>query len=162
QEGRHDRLHRALRHRRRDPLPRLRHRQGRRGGRQRALQGAREDRGPLRGRAREAQGADRGGERHAMRARRATAGAALACAALAIALFVLVIYAGLAGNQTATANLVPTVIYVLFWVGIPVLSLLFGDVFRAINPWRAFARAVAWGARRVGGDSLPEPLPYPK
>jgi hypothetical protein len=82
--------------------------------------------------------------------------------ALGIALFVLVVYAGLAGNQTATANLAPTVIYVLFWVGIPVISALFGDVFRAINPWRATARGVAWVARRVSGDSLPAPLPYPE
>src|SRR5206468_11648120 len=236
QEGRHDRLHRALRHGRRDPLPRLRHRQGRRRGRQRALPRAREDRRPLRGRAREPQGADRRGGGPAVRARArvAAAGAAVATAALAaapdpaaahglvgrqdlpiprwlfawaaatvlvasfvglaalwprprlqrmqervagtvprlldplfgalgIAIFVLVVYAGLAGTQSATANLAPTVIYVLFWVGIPFASALFGDVFRAINPWRALARAVAWTARRIAGeDNLPDPLPYPQ
>jgi hypothetical protein len=84
------------------------------------------------------------------------------CGALGIAAFVLVVYAGLAGNQSATANIAPTVIYVLFWVGIPVLSALFGDVFRPFNPWRAFARGVSWVARRVSGDALPEPLPYPE
>ncbi|TMM03289.1 MAG: fenitrothion hydrolase [Actinobacteria bacterium] len=83
--------------------------------------------------------------------------------ALGIAIFVLVVYAGLAGTQSATANLAPTVIYVLFWVGIPFASALFGDVFRAINPWRALARAVAWTARRIAGeDNLPDPLPYPQ
>ena len=81
---------------------------------------------------------------------------------IGIALYVLVIYAGLAGTQTATANIVPTFIYVIFWVGIPFASLLFGDVFRAFNPWRAIARAVSWVAVRLrGGEPGPDPIPYP-
>jgi len=80
-----------------------------------------------------------------------------------VALFVLVVYAGFAGTQTESANLAPTAIYVLFWVGVPVASLLLGDVFRAFNPWRAAARAVsAVAARAGGGGGLPEPLPYPE
>jgi hypothetical protein len=31
-----------------------------------------------------------------------------------------------------------------FWVGLVVVSVLFGDVFRAFNPWRAFGRATGW------------------
>jgi len=85
------------------------------------------------------------------------------CGAVGVALFAVVVYAGFAGNQTATANLAPTFIFVLFWVGLAVLSLLFGDVFRAFNPWRASARGVGWIAARAGGSSaLPEPLPYPE
>jgi hypothetical protein len=80
---------------------------------------------------------------------------------LGVAAFSVVVWAGLAGTQTATANLAPTTIYVIFWVGIPVLSVLLGDVFRAINPWLAVARAVRWAAGRVRGDRLPEPLAYP-
>lgn len=38
-----------------------------------------------------------------------------------------VVYAGLAGIQTPTDNATPTVVYVLFWVGIPIISALFGD-----------------------------------
>jgi hypothetical protein len=38
---------------------------------------------------------------------------------------------------------------VIFWVGTVVLSVLFGDVFRAFSPWRSFAVAVAWAARPV-------------
>jgi hypothetical protein len=82
--------------------------------------------------------------------------------AIGIALFVLVVYAGYAGTQTATANFAPTWIYVVFWVGLPIASLLFGDVFRAFNPWRAAARAVSWAASRVSRGPLPEPLPYPQ
>jgi len=81
---------------------------------------------------------------------------------IGVALYVLVIYAGLAGTQTATANIVPTFIYVIFWVGIPFASLLFGDVFRAFNPWRAIARAFAWLASRLRGRrEAPAALPYP-
>jgi hypothetical protein len=81
---------------------------------------------------------------------------------IGVALYALLIYSGLAGTQTATANIVPTFIYVIFWVGVPFASLLFGDVFRAFNPWRAIARAVAWAATRVrGGREGPAPLAYP-
>ena len=80
---------------------------------------------------------------------------------LGVAAFVLVVYAGFAGTQTATANIAPTVIFVIFWVGIPFLSALFGNVFAAFNPWRAVARAVAWGTTRAGANA-PAPLAYPK
>ena len=83
---------------------------------------------------------------------------------IGVALLGLVVYAGLAGSQTVTANLAPTFVFVLFWVGVPVLSALVGDLFRALNPWRAIARATAWVAARVAGgaDRLPAPLPYPE
>jgi hypothetical protein len=60
--------------------------------------------------------------------------------ALGVAAFAVVVYAGLTGAQEATANLEPTVVYVLFWVGIPFASALLGDVFRAFNPWLAVAK----------------------
>jgi hypothetical protein len=85
------------------------------------------------------------------------------CGATGVALFVLVVYAGFAGEQfSATANLAPTFIFVLFWVGLPFLSVVLGDVFRAFNPWRALARLIAWGAGRArGGGALPDSLAYP-
>lgn len=84
------------------------------------------------------------------------------CGAIGIALFVFVIYAGLAGEQIATANLLPTWIYVIFWVGLAFASLLFGDVFRAFNPWRAIARAIAWAVRLIRrGRPLDPPWRYP-
>jgi hypothetical protein len=80
---------------------------------------------------------------------------------LGIAAFAFVVYAGLDGTQTPTANLAPTTIYVIFWVGLPILSLLFGDVFRAINPWLAIARAARWIAGRTRGGQVPDPMAYP-
>jgi hypothetical protein len=84
------------------------------------------------------------------------------CGAIGIALFVIVVYAGIAGAQLPYSNIAPTWIYVVFWVGLAFLSVLFGDVFRPFNPWRAFARAVAWlVARARRGRAGPAPLPYP-
>ncbi len=81
---------------------------------------------------------------------------------IGVGLFVLTIYAGFAGVQTDSANFAPTFIFYIFWVGLPLLSLFLGDVFRAFNPWRAVARAVAGVAAAVSGDKgLPAPLPYP-
>ena len=84
------------------------------------------------------------------------------CGVIGVALFGIVVWAGLAGAQSQTANLAPTFVFVLFWVGIPVLSVLFGDVFRAFNPWRALGRGAGWLAKRVAPGSVPEALPYPE
>jgi hypothetical protein len=84
------------------------------------------------------------------------------CGAIGVAIFAVVVYAGLAGTQTATANLAPTFVYVLFWVGLVVASVLLGDVFRLFNPWRAVARGVAWVSARAAPDSTPAALPYPE
>ena len=61
-------------------------------------------------------------------------------------LFALVVYSGFAGAQVTQANFSVTFIYVIFWVGTPVASVLFGDVFRALSPWRTCARVLR-GAR---------------
>ncbi|MFN8175357.1 MAG: fenitrothion hydrolase [Solirubrobacteraceae bacterium] len=82
--------------------------------------------------------------------------------ALGIGAFGLTVWAGLSGTQVPTANLAPTVVYVLFWIGVPFASLLFGDVFRLLSPWRALARAFAWAAGRLAPGGLPAPLPYPR
>ena len=84
------------------------------------------------------------------------------CGLVGVALFGVVVWAGLAGAQSQTANLAPTFIFVIFWVGIPVASVFFGDIFRAFNPWRAIGRGAGWLAKRVVPDSLPDALPYPE
>jgi hypothetical protein len=85
-----------------------------------------------------------------------------ACGVIGILLFALVVYSGLAGSQTATANLIPTVVYVVFWVGLVVASVLLGDVFRLFSPWRAVARSVAGVAARLSRRGLPPALEYPR
>ena len=70
-----------------------------------------------------------------------------------------VVYAGLAGTDSEQDNLAPTAIFVILWVGVPFASLLFGDVFRLLSPWRAIGRAVGWVVARVAPA---EPLEYPE
>jgi hypothetical protein len=84
------------------------------------------------------------------------------CGAIGVFLLGVTVWAGLAGEQTPQANWAPTFVYVIFWLGFAAASVLFGDVFKAFNPWRAIGRAVAGIAKLVRGGSLPEPLPYPE
>jgi hypothetical protein len=81
--------------------------------------------------------------------------------AIGLALFAIVVYSGFAGIEQATANLAPTFIYVLFWVGMVVVSAVFGDLFRAFSPWRAAARAIAWTSGRVTQQRPLKQLDYP-
>jgi hypothetical protein len=82
--------------------------------------------------------------------------------AIGVALFALVLYSGFDGAQVAAANFSVTFVYVIFWVGVPVLSVLFGDVFAAFNPWRACARACRAALGTLGGSRrVAAPLRYP-
>ena len=66
-----------------------------------------------------------------------------------VAVFCVSVYAGLAGTDSEQDNLAPTVVFVILWVGVPFVSLVFGDVFRLLSPWRAIGRVVGWVVARV-------------
>jgi hypothetical protein len=83
--------------------------------------------------------------------------------AASLGVFVVVVYSGFAGAQVTNANFSVTFIYVIFWVGMPVASVLLGDVFRALSPWRTTARFLAGLARVLRrGRALRAPLRYPE
>jgi hypothetical protein len=81
-----------------------------------------------------------------------------ACGVAGVALLAVVVVAGYVGSESASDNLAPTFIMITFWVGLVVASILFGDVFRAFNPWRAIGRAT--GA--LVGRRAPARRPYPE
>jgi hypothetical protein len=81
--------------------------------------------------------------------------------AASFALLVLVVAAGLVGKDSPLLNLAPTFVYVLFWLGVPLLSVLLGDVWRVLNPWRAVTDAAAWAGERLG-VGWRAPLEYPQ
>jgi hypothetical protein len=83
------------------------------------------------------------------------------CGAAGVALFVLVVYSGLAGTQETASNFAPTFVYVHFWVGLAVASVLFGDIFRAFNPWLAIGSASSWVLQRTMRRRPFERLGYP-
>ena len=70
-------------------------------------------------------------------------GASVAVRAIGLAVFVLVIAAGLFGSDSSASNPAPRWFYVMFWVGIPFASFLFGDVWRRINPLWTIAAVTA-------------------
>ena len=84
------------------------------------------------------------------------------CGAIGVALFALIVYAGIAGNQEPGQNFASNFVYVHLWVGLVLVSVLFGDVFRAFNPWRAIGRAAGWTAARAGVSPPPFRRPYPE
>lgn len=86
----------------------------------------------------------------------------IVCGAFGVFLLGLVVYSGLRGVDVPLANFASLFVYVAFWVGLVPLSVLFGDVFRAFNPWRAIGRAAAWVGRTVSRGDLPAPLEYPE
>ncbi len=53
-----------------------------------------------------------------------------------------VLSAGLIGPDTNVSNIAPVGVYVVFWVGVPLLSALLGDIWRAFSPWEALGRLV--------------------
>jgi hypothetical protein len=82
---------------------------------------------------------------------------------LGVGLFAVVLYSGFAGTQVEGENFSVTFIYVIFWVGTPVASVLLGDVFRALSPWRTCARVLAGLVRLVRrGRGGGPPLRYPR
>ncbi|MGZ5388186.1 MAG: fenitrothion hydrolase [Solirubrobacterales bacterium] len=82
--------------------------------------------------------------------------------AVGVALFALVVYAGLEGTEAPDRNFALVFVFVTFWLGLVLLSVLFGDVFKSFNPWRAIGRACAGGFRLIAGQSAPAPLAYPE
>jgi hypothetical protein len=82
----------------------------------------------------------------------------IVCGTIGVALLVFMIVAGYVGEQEPASNIAPTFIMIIFWVGLVFVSVLFGDVFRAFNPWRAIGRAT--GA--MLGRRAPAPRRYPE
>jgi hypothetical protein len=80
--------------------------------------------------------------------------------AVGIALLVVVILAGYIAGGTALDNLAPTFILITFWVGLVFASVLFGDLFALLSPWRAAGRLTGWVVRR-GLGRTPRHAAYP-
>lgn len=79
-----------------------------------------------------------------------------------VALFVLVVAAGLFGAQDPYRNIAPVLAWIVWWVGMAVFSAFVGDLWAIVNPWRtmfAWAEAI-W--RRIGRRPLSRDARYPE
>jgi hypothetical protein len=83
------------------------------------------------------------------------------CGAVGVFLLSLAIYAGLHGTEAPDRNFALTFLFVTAWLGFPLFSVLFGDVFRPFNPWRAIGRMVGGAFSALAGQR-PAHLAYPE
>jgi hypothetical protein len=81
--------------------------------------------------------------------------------AVGVGLFTVVVVAGYSGGGSALDNLAPTFVLITFWVGLVFASILLGDLFALLSPWRALGRATGWAVRRLLGRE-PRHRAYPE
>ena len=82
------------------------------------------------------------------------------CGAAGVFLLGVAIYSGLRGTVDPARNFALTFIFVTCWLGFPLFSVVFGDVFRPFNPWRAIGRGVGGAFTGLAGQR-PAHVAYP-
>lgn len=86
-----------------------------------------------------------------------------ACRVLSVAIFALIVTAGLIGTQDPFKNIATIMVWVIWWVGMAYVSALVGDLWRLINPWAILYDWAEMAARRLGGvRGLSLGLAYPE
>jgi hypothetical protein len=83
------------------------------------------------------------------------------CGAIGVFLLGVSIYSGLHGTDAPDRNFSITFLFITAWLGFPALSVVFGNVFRPFNPWRAIGRSLGGTFRAIAGQRAAH-LPYPE
>jgi hypothetical protein len=86
---------------------------------------------------------------------------AIVVGALSTAVLFFLWLGALVGKNDSGVNFTPTFVYVYFWIFMPILVVLVGDVWSVLSPWRAAARGLGWLLGRFGLWSG-APFEYPK
>ena len=73
--------------------------------------------------------------------------------AASVAGLALVIIAGIIGPWEPAKNIAPTLVWIIWWVGVAYLSALVGNVWRLVNPWNATFNWAERVCRIVSPDS---------
>lgn len=84
----------------------------------------------------------------------------LALRVVALAVLLVAIAAGLSGNQNPYRNITPTLVWIIFWVGLAYISAFVGDLWALINPWRTLFDGAQSLWRRLGRGSFGWRFPY--
>jgi hypothetical protein len=86
----------------------------------------------------------------------------LALRAAVLGFFIVAVLAGLVGSHNPYRNIAPTLVWIVWWVGLAYVQAFVGDLWRLINPWRTLYDAADWICRRLGWRSeLSLRLAYP-
>ena len=83
------------------------------------------------------------------------------CGAVGVFLLAVSVYSGIHGTEAPDRNFAITFLFVTAWLGFPLLSVIFGNVFKPFNPWRAIGRVAGGGFRAVAGQRSAH-LAYPE
>ena len=75
---------------------------------------------------------------------------------ISVAIFLLVLATGFFGVQSPLKNFAAPMVWIIWWIGLAIVSALLGDLWRVINPWRTL---FGWGEKLLGRAG--EPRPYP-
>jgi hypothetical protein len=70
--------------------------------------------------------------------------------AISFALLVFLWLGALIGKNSSGVNFTPTFVYVYFWIGMPLVCVLVGNIWSVLSPWQAAADGAGWIMRRLG------------
>jgi len=80
-----------------------------------------------------------------------------------LGVFVATILAGLFGDQNPYRNIAPTLVWIVWWVGLAYVAAFAGDLWALVNPWATVFDGARCLYRRLGCSGEPGlGLPYPK
>ncbi len=80
---------------------------------------------------------------------RALDGLAVPARLAALGLFVLALASSLSGSEIGSQRFGPLTVYVALWVGMPLISAIFGDIWRSISPFETIVTTMEWTARKL-------------
>jgi hypothetical protein len=83
------------------------------------------------------------------------------CGAVGVFLLGVSIYAGIHGTEAPDRNFAITFLFVTVWLGFPLFSVIFGNVFKPFNPWRAIGRVTGGLFGAIAGQRSAH-LRYPE
>ena len=86
----------------------------------------------------------------------------IALRSFVLGMFVVTIISALWGTTEPTRNLAPTMVWVIWWVGLVMVSALIGDAWALVNPFRSLFSLLDRGAQMLSGRSLSLGLDYPR
>ena len=73
-----------------------------------------------------------------------------ACQVVGVGLFVITVVAALWGTGDPMMNIAPTLVWVVWWVGLSLAVACLGNFWPALDPWRALFEVADAAARRLG------------
>lgn len=76
--------------------------------------------------------------------------------AFSVAVFLFVLATGFFGVQSPIKNFAAPMVWIIWWIGLAIVSALLGDLWRVINPWRTL---FLWGEALLGRSTGPREYP---